>query len=286
MFFFRALKDYGNLIRVPDNILKDMSSEQKAFDYYVKCNGHYPEIGEKVIYNGRQYDIGKTKISTIVSGNKSVGEEDGGDFELFDLIQDESQNNFSDLDSHLKINKLHEILKSLSKQDQEILYYAFYTDLEISEIVYLLKPHTKYDRERLYKRSKNTLKIITSNGEIEYTFFVYKHAKNRKINEVGSEIIRPISHTYLENYQERSNLEFIFGAKDVKKIILNENDITHMLQKIDNQSFSMLNLEDQLFKLNCQLKTGAIYSLQNYNNKVKEIKDKIRKKIVKYEIFR
>jgi hypothetical protein len=132
---------------------------------------------------------------------------------------------------------LQEIISSLTKQEQEILFYAFFTDMEISEIVYLLKPHTKYDRERLYKRSKNSLKIFTSEGELEYIFCVYKNAKSRKFGEVGSNVIRPISHPHLENYQERSRMEMTFAAKDVKKIILNGKDITSNLQILKNESF-------------------------------------------------
>lgn len=286
MFFFRALKDYGNLIRIPDNILKDMSAEQKAFDYYVKSNGYYPEIGEQVIYKGKKYDIGKTKISTIVSGNKSIEEDDNNGAELFDLISDDSLPDFSNTDDELKFTFLNKIVKSLTKQEQEILYYAFYTDLEISEIVYLLKPYTKYDKERLYKRSKNVLTIITSEGKISFTFFVYKNAKNKRQIQCNSDVIRPISHTYLENFQERSNLKFIFAAKEVISIFLNDKDITFNLKSIENESFSKINADDQLFELNCELKTGSIYSLQNYNNKLKEIKDKLRKKIVKYEVFK
>lgn len=284
MFFFRALKDYGNPIRIPDNILKELSAEQKAFDHYVKLNGHYPEVGEGVEFNGKEYTIGKTKISTVVSGNKSISEDDEIG-ELFDLIATEDES--EDLDMPIKSEMLQQIISSLTKQEQEILYYAFFTDMEISEIVYLLKPHTKYDRERLYKRSKNVLKIVTSEGEIEYIFVVYKNAKSRKNGEIGSDVIRPISHPNLENYQERGNLEMVFAAKNVTKIILNGKDITDDLETIKNESFENLAGDDVLYKICCELKTGAIYSLQNYNNRFREIKDKLRKKIIQnYEIFR
>lgn len=284
MFFFRALKDYGNIIRIPDNILKEISAEQKAFDHYVKVNGHYPEVGESVEFNGKDYVVGKTKISTVVSGNKPVSEEDET-AELFDLISNNEET--EDLDLPIKSEMLQKIISSLTKQEQEMLHYAFFTDMEISEIVYLLKPHSKYDRERLYKRSKNVLKIFTEEGEVEYIFIVYKNAKNRKHGEISSDVIRPISHPHFENYQERSNLELIFAAKNVHKITLNGKDITDSLNVLKNESFENLAGDDILYKLSCELKTGAIYSLQNYNNKLREIKDKIRKKIIKnYEIFK
>jgi hypothetical protein len=268
------LEDYGNVIRIPDNILKEVSSEQKAFDEYVKVNGHYPENGENVLLNGKEYCIGKTKIATVVSGNKPISEDDEIG-ELFDLLTESNENDSEVLDMDIKSEMLQEIISSLTKQEQEILFYAFFTDMEISEIVYLLKPHTKYDRERLYKRSKNSLKIFTSEGELEYIFCVYKNAKSRKFGEVGSNVIRPISHPHLENYQERSRMEMTFAAKDVKKIILNGKDITSNLQILKNESFENLDNEDTLYKLSCELKTGAIYSLQNYNNKFREIKDKM-----------
>lgn len=285
MFFFRALKDYGNIIHIPDNILKETSSEQKAFDDYVKTYGHYPEIGEIHTYNNKEHQFGKNnKTVSVVSGNKTVSDDEDFGEQLFDLISNGEES--EDLDSELKIQTLWKIIHSLTKQEQEILHYAYFTNLEISEIVYLLKPYSKYDRERLYRRSKNSLKIITSEGQVEYNFIVYKSAKNRKFNECNSEVIRPISHTYLDNYQERSNLQLLFGAKDIQKVFLNDKDITHKVKIIENASFTDIST-DKLFEINCELKAGAIYSLQNYNNKCREIRDKIRKKIVQnYEIFR
>lgn len=281
MFFFRALKDYGNIIRIPDNILKDISSENKAFDLFVKTNGRYPEMGETYIYKDKINQFGEKKIDTIVSGNKSVNDEEET-AELFDLIGTEDETN----EQFVKNEALLKIVNSLSKQEQEIINLTYFSDMEVSEIVYELKPYTRYDRERLYKRSKNTLKIKTNEGETCYNFFVYKGAKKRSLNEVKT-TLRPISHPFSENYQEFTTLNMCFAAKEVVSITLNNEDITDKLILIENDSFDTLNTNDKLFQLNCTLKAGTIYSLQNYNNKVNQIKDKIRKKIVKhYEYFK
>jgi len=280
MFFFRALKDYGNVIRIPDNILKDISSEAKAFDEYVRIHGHYPQSGETVTFKEKNYKFGQKRIDTIVSGNKTVGEDDDEGGELFDLLGTEDNLNLDD-DKQM----LSKIINSLTKREQEIIHYAYYTKMEISEIVYLLKPITQHDYARIYRRAKNTLKIITDCGEVCYEFYVYSGAKKRKKHEIESNVINPISHKYLENYQNTTNLEMLFTTENnIKQVLLNGNEIPYVY--LENSTLSNIS-NGKLCKIECELKSGSIYSLQNYNNILNKIKDKLRKKIiVNHEYFR
>lgn len=285
MFFFRALKDYGNVIRIPDNILKDLSSENKAYDDFIKIKGRYPENGEIHLYKDKEYLFGeKVKIDSIVSGNKLIGDDDDS-CELFDVLGESF-----DVEKEFEIKQeiLNTIVKSLTKREQELIQFAYFTEIDRSEILYQLKPFTTNERQRLYKRSENILKIETSDGEMQYNFFAYKNAKKRKSgNIVQTNILRPVTHFYSENYQDVSKLKFVFGSKDLIKISLNGKDLTNQIKIIDNQGLkNTINSNDILFELNCELKTGSIYSMQSYNSKVKQIKDKIRKKSLNYEIFR
>lgn len=284
MFFFRALKDYGNVIRIPDNILKDISSESKAFDEYVKKHGQYPQPGELVTFKEKQIKIGEKRIDTIVSGNKPVGEV-GGDqdefCELFDLLGTEDE---ISLDNDQEI--LAKIVGSLTRREQEIVRYAYYTKMEISEIVYLLKPVTQHDYARVYRRAKNVLKIETDNGEVVYQFFVYNGAKKRKKGEVNDEVISPITHKFLENYQETTNLEMLFSTKNnIKQVLLNGVSIPYIC--LENDTLKEVSEGETLYKIQATLKAGSVYSLQNYNNILNKIKDKLRKKIIEnYEFFK
>jgi RNA polymerase sigma factor (sigma-70 family) len=284
MYFYRALKDYGNFIRIPDNILKDLSAESKAFDEFVKNNGRYPEVGEVVTYKNKEFIFGeKNRIYNIVSGNNTVGEEGEDSVELFDLISDEQEQNFELVDKNQILNN---IVDSLSKREKEVINYAFYTNIDISEIIFLLKPYNQQDKKRLYKRAENIIKIETDEGVICYKFYVHRYAKHKKTEEVKNDVIRPISHIYIENHQANNCLELTFGARNIKSVYLNNKDISDCLEVVENNSFNQLNTDDTLYQIKTDLKVGTVYSFQTYNKLIKNIKDKIRKKIVKYEIFK
>jgi len=284
MYFYRALKDYGNFIRIPDNILKDLSAESKAFDQFVKENGRYPEVGEVIHYNKKEFIFGeKNRINQVFSGNNTVGEDGEETIEYFDLIGGDEEINFDFVNQN---DVLNQVVNSLSKREREIVYYTFYTNIDISEIIYLLKPYNQQDKKRLYKRAENLLKIETDTGTFTYRFFVHRYAKNKKLTEIETDVIRPISHTFVENHQTNDTVEVIFGAKNVKAVYLGNKDITGELQLIENESFNNLRTQDNLYKIKTELKVGTVYSFQTYNKLIKVIKDKIRKKIVKYEIFK
>lgn len=284
MYFYRALKDYGNFIRIPDNILKDLSAESKAFDQFVKENGRYPEVGEVIHYKKKEFIFGeKNRINQVFSGNNTVGEDGEETIEYFDLISDGEEINFDFINQNEVLNQ---VVNSLSKREREIIYYTFYTNIDISEIIYLLKPYNQQDKKRLYKRAENVLKIETDTGTFTYRFFVHRYAKNKKLTEIETDVIRPISHTFVENHQTSDSVELVFGAKNVKAVYLGNKDITENLQLIENENFNNLRTQDNLYKIKADLKVGTVYSFQTYNKLIKVIKDKIRKKIVKYEIFK
>lgn len=284
MYFYRALKDYGNFIRIPDNILKDLSAESKAFDQFVKENGRYPEVGEVIHYKKKEFIFGeKNRINQVFSGNNTVGEDGEETIEYFDLIGGGEEINFDFVNQN---DVLNQVVNSLSKREREIVYYTFYTNIDISEIIYLLKPYNQQDKKRLYKRAENLLKIETDSGTFTYRFFVHRYAKNKKLTEIETDVIRPISHTFVENHQTNDTVEVIFGAKNVKAVYLGNKDITEDLELIENESFNNLRTQDNLYKIKTELKVGTVYSFQTYNKLIKVIKDKIRKKIVKYEIFK
>jgi hypothetical protein len=81
-------------------------------------------------------------------------------------------------------------------------------------------------------------------------------------------------------------LELTFGAKNIKSVYLNNKDISDCLEVVENNSYNQLNTDDTLYQIKTDLKVGTVYSFQTYNKLIKNIKDKIRKKIVKYEIFK
>ena len=119
-----------------------------------------------------------------------------------------------------------------------------------------------------------------------YKFYVHRYAKHKKTEEVKNDVIRPISHIYIENHQANNCLELTFGAKNIKSVYLNNKDISDCLEVVENNSFNQLNTDDTLYQIKTDLKVGTVYSFQTYNKLIKNIKDKIRKKIVKYEIFK
>lgn len=289
MFFYRALKDYGNFIRIPDNILKDISLENKAFERFIKLNGYYPNTGDTIELNGKNIVFGKKKLDTVVSGNTSYTHEDDT-FELFDITPDKES--VVTIDDTSATDYLNLIIDNLSKREQEIIKYTYYTDLDISEILFLLKPHSKLDYDRLYKRGTNVLKIETTNETLEYTFVVYNNAKKRSSNEIvcaNNEII-PISHLYATNYQKTVELNLSFFAQNFQRITLNDKEVCYICEEIDRSIFKDMPYGYQQITIKDCLRGGTIYTSQNYSVRLNEIKDKIRKQITKnknvYELLR
>lgn len=285
MFFHPALKN-GNLITFPDNTWKQFNAESRAFNEFVKKHHRYPVAGETYTHKGKEYLFGEVsvKMPSISEGNRTVGDEDDS-CELFDLLgqQDESieVNEFEEQKS-----ALYDVINKLSRREQELIHYSFYTEMDTQDIVYNLKPLSPTERKRLYERSKNNLVIKTSEGEQNYQFFVYNNAKKRSSGDIDRAIIRPVTHPNFENFQNNSNLVMVFGAKDVESVTLNGKDITDKISVLQNKTFESLNTGDTLFQLSCELKVGTIFSQSNYNAKLKALKDKLRTKIKNYEIFR
>jgi len=275
MFFHPALKS-GNHITLPDNTWKQFSIENKAFNAFVKKNHRYPAHGETYTYNGREYLFGdvSAKMPSVLEGNKTIGDEEDS-FELFDLIG-EADPYYNLSEEEQKRATVREIIHKLSKREQEILHYAFFTEMETQDIVYNLKPCSPTERKKLYTKSKNTLEIKTSDGKQDYTFFVYRSAKIRRFDSISSSAIEPLSHPYKTNFQYSDSLKMTFKSTDVLSVSLNGQDITNQVAK----------LADNTFQLNCKLKVGCVFSQANYNHKLSKIKEKIRTKIVEYEIFR
>jgi hypothetical protein len=209
-----------------------------------------------------------------LEGNKTIGDEEDS-FELFDLIG-EADPYYNLSEEEQKRATVREIIHKLSKREQEILHYAFFTEMETQDIVYNLKPCSPTERKKLYTKSKNTLEIKTSDGKQDYTFFVYRSAKIRRFDSISSSAIEPLSHPYKTNFQYSDSLKMTFKSTDVLSVSLNGQDITNQVAK----------LADNTFQLNCKLKVGCVFSQANYNHKLSKIKEKIRTKIVEYEIFR
>ena len=213
-----------------------------------------------------------------------VGDEEES-CELFDLLGQMDENiGLSEYEEQTLA--LYDVIKNLTKREQELIHYSFYTEMDTQDIVYNLKPYSPVERKRLYERSKNILTIRTSEGEQVYQFFVYNNAKKRSNGDLNRQIIRPVTHPNSENYQSNSLLTMVFGAKDVESVTLNGKDITQNLSILQNKPFESLGTNDKLFQLSCELKVGTIFSQSNYNAKLKALKDKIRTKIKHYEIFR
>lgn len=285
MFFHPALKN-GNLITFPDNTWKQFNAESKAFNEFVKKHHRYPVAGESYTYKGKEYLFGEVsaKMPSISEGNRSVGDEEES-CELFDLLGQMDENiGLSEYEEQTLA--LYDVIKNLTKREQELIHYSFYTEMDTQDIVYNLKPYSPVERKRLYERSKNILTIRTSEGEQVYQFFVYNNAKKRSNGDLNRQIIRPVTHPNSENYQSNSLLTMVFGAKDVESVTLNGKDITQNLSTLQNKPFESLGTNDKLFQLSCELKVGTIFSQSNYNAKLKTLKDKIRTKIKHYEIFR
>ncbi len=117
-------------------------------------------------------------------------------------------------------------------------------------------------------------------------FFFYTIVyKKRKKHELESDIITPITHKYLENYQETTSLKMLFStSKEVKQVLLNNTSIPYIC--VENKTLTEISGE-QLYEINCVLKPGMVYSMQNYNNILNKIKYKLRKEIIQnYEFFK
>lgn len=285
MFFHPALKN-GNLITFPDNTWKQFNAESRAFSEFVKKNHRYPVAGETYVHKGKEYMFGEVnaKMPSVSEGNRTVGDEEDS-CELFDLIGCEDES-ISLYEEEEKKEALQDIISKLSKREQELIHYSFFTEMDTQDIVYNLKPYSPSERKRLYDRSNNSLCIKTSEGEQTYQFFVYNNAKKRCNGDVNRNILRPVTHSNQTNFQNHSNLTMVFGAKEVLSITLNGKDITDKLSVLQNKTFDSLNTGDILFQLSCELKVGTIFSQNNYNMKLKALKDKLRTKVKNYEIFR
>lgn len=288
-FFFPAIKQYGNLIRQPDNILRKIKVETLAFDAFVKKYGYYPNVGENFSFNikDKNYEVifGENIQYNIFSGNKKVTDEEDSS-EFFDLIALDSENVFDNKnDNEDRIQILKEIISTLSNKEKEIIEMAFFSNLETSEILLKLTPHNKYDFARLYKRSKNELKIKTKNIEQKYIFYVFNAAQSKKCKKKIKKIsFLPISHDCEINYTPKNKIKFSFGIlknDEIVSITLNGQDISNQLSKtvIFNNTYD-------IFKLSLNLKIGTIYSQQTYSTFLNKVKDKIRKKIVNYGFYK
>lgn len=284
-FFFPAIKTYGNLIKQPDNILKEVRLENTAFDKYVQIHGHYPNIGESFSfkYRGKKYQIifGNSTIPNVISGNKTLDTSDDQSFELFDLISnEEDKDNVNDE----KLFFLKSAIASLSKREQEILNLTYNSNLEVAEIICRINPISSYDYRRLYKRAKNVLTIKTKNGyEQSLIFFVYHNVIKKSKKIIKNDKIKILSHKFEINHQSKSFTKLRFSIENgdnLDKILLNGVEIS---QKDINNIF---NNNVKTFEVDLNFRIGSIYSPQNYSILLNKIKDKLRKKIIKnYDKF-
>lgn len=271
-YIFPAIKRYSNIIRQPDNILKNITLETKAFDDFVTKEGRYPKHGEEYVfaYKDKKHKVtfGKNYIPNVVSGNDTLSIGDDSEYELFDIISQKE-----DEDENLeKKQLLKKIISKFSAKEKQILYYLFETSLDTKEIIQKLTPTSRGDKIRLEESSKNVLKFITNFGEETIIIHSYYNAikfTEGELNDIGIVFNENISKI---NKTPNQHFKYSFGLKNDCKIIdivLNGKSILDSLKKDNND----------IYTISSPLKIGTVYTVQNLNVQKEKLILKLRKKI-------